>query len=267
MKKAAPAALALALALMLAACQRAPKTPEELIARTQAALAETPCTQVGCEMEMAMSIEMLGTEVGLKFNMQQTSDATAEPAALHSVADGTVELMGQSVPANSESYVVADGDGWAEYTLSDGAWSKATATQGDTVLAPTYPTQELAMEADVDCDGANAWRLTGVCPGADMAQSFGMVLDAGEATGLENVTADIVLYVDAKTWRPLREELTFRGMDEALASTLAMQENMAELTDLLGMGVTGSTAAMTIRFTSYEAGEAITLPEEAQNAA
>lgn len=267
------ATMATILAVVCCACAPKPETPEEVLAKMQAALTETPCGQAQMIMEMAMTLD--GGEYGkLEMSTKTTNEFTIsqEPISGYTTATVDVDYGGEKSQSFTENYSVIEDGVLVSYIHSDGIWLKASTGQTVEGLAksasPYIDATTVAIdETDKEYDGKEAICLTTQITGDGLQAALGGMLDglaqqggdlesAAETAGAIDysaLTCDACIYVDKETYLPLAEEMTFTGMSDVLNP----------LYEQMGMTVDVTSCNASAVFTSYEAQEEIKLPDGA----
>lgn len=267
------AGMALALALACCACSPEPETPEQVLEKMQAALAETPCGQAQMVMDMAMTLD--GGEYGkLDMSTKTTNDLkiSQDPISGYTTATVDVDYGGEKSQNFTENYAVVEDGELVSYIHSDGIWMKVSTGQTPEGLAktasPNVETATIAIDETVtEYEGKEVICLTSQITGDGLQEALGGMLDgiaqqggdlesAVEAAGAIDysaLTCNARIYLDKETYLPIAEEMTFSGMSDVLNP---LYEQMGMTVD-----VTSCTASAT--FLSYETQEEIKLPEGA----
>lgn len=267
------ACMALALAFTCCACSPEPETPEQVLEKMQAALAETPCGQA--QMVMDMTMTLAGGEYGtLDMSTKTTNDfkISQNPISGYTTATVDVDYGGEKSQSFTENYAVIENGELVSYIHSDGIWLKVTTGQTAEGLAksasPTIEASTVAIdEAVTEYGGKEVICLTSQITGDGLQAVLGSMLDnvaqqggdlgeAAETAGAIDysaLTCDARIYLDKETYLPIAEEMTFGGMSDVLNP---LYEQMG-----LSVDVTNCTASAS--FLSYEPQEEIKLPEEA----
>lgn len=283
--------LALAMVLMCCACTNtdtdpgttASTGPEELTAaqiadKMQEALTNSPCGKLETTMDMTYSIDA-GEAGKMEVSMTNKTETTIsqDPVSGYSVATVDMDLAGQNTQSVVESYSIYEGSEMVSYVNSSGIWMKVATGQtaedfAKTASSLTVDTSNLSIDETVtQWKGKNVitlkFELTGDALQATVdgvlgsMGNMGGVLDSAtevvDAVDYTKMKCTAVIYLDPETYLPLCEEQTFEGMTEV----------MAPVFDQLGITVEVPTFTATAVFVSYEAQEAVTLPEGAADKA
>ena len=282
-RKAAGLALVLAMVLALPGCGA--MTPEKLAAKVKQAVEENPYSQAEMEMIMETSVADPTTgiemDVGLQLNGQMR--VSYEPDTLYEKVELTIEMMGLRMPTEVEIYILPEGDKTVSYTNIAGSWlwsevdPSTQASDSISIAIWDLPPEQLAINEEVtELEGAPAACLTGQVTGEEIANAVGFLfnsmggsgqLDDGMLIGgdqdelddidWEKVSAQVTTYVDPETYLPLREEITFSGLEDALSDMLGGEEVSFSLEKM----------EMSVDYTSYEPVDPCVLPEGAKAAA
>lgn len=258
-------ALVLILALVLCGCGQEPETPETILEKMNAALAQTPCTRQEMTMDMTMTMDA-GADGAVEMAMSSSNVLTVslESLGAHSAVSATVTAAGTTSSSGAESYVLAEDGVLTSYTCTEGIWVKGPAEMTEVQLrsigAHTDLTEAALDETVTEWNGREAICLTAKIGGEAIGD---VVSGAISSLGLEDnadyaaLVCDVRLYLDASTYLPMAEEMTFTGMDTMLNA--AFEES--------GVSVTiGSCTASNV-FASFEPQSEITLPEGAAESA
>lgn len=281
MKKTFAAAAAALMLLALAGCQGKPKTAEELLERVSTALAKTPCTECTGEINMEMSMSMLGQSLGdLEMSREEHMYANTDPAICRSTATSTTVTDGTAETTESDAYILQEEGETVTYTLVDGSWFREVTPNASLGISSDLPTDDLAFDpaATETVNGATVYVLTGTMTGSDIGLDIASLFEGNEDVDLTAMNVDLKLYIDEKTCLPVRTEATLHGLDEMfrqyVESEMAKELEGLDGLDALGdldmsslLSIEVSDVVMNFDYLSYKPGEAITLPEEAKAAA
>lgn len=257
-------ALVLVLSLLCCGCG-APKTPEEVVERMNAALEKTPCSQMDSEVGFQMNMDMglLGSmEMDMQMAMAMTICQDPAGAKMEMVMD--LNMAGESMQTEAESYFVMEDGGLVNYTSSEGQWVKMAAEE-DFASMTAIDLNGAALTIDetiTEYEGTQVICLNMTVTGESVESVLGSAMQGSDAlAGLADIdwaalSCEGKLYVDAKTYLPVAEEMTISGMDTAMTPAFE------------GMGVTVEigTFEVSVRFRSYAPAAPIVLPEEAADA-
>ena len=290
-KKLFAVCLALAMVLMCCACTNtdtdpgttASTGPEELTAeqvadKMQEALINTPCGKLETIMDMTYSIDA-GESGKMEVSMTNKTETTIsqDPVSGYSVATVDMDIAGQNTQSVVESYSINEGSEMVTYVNSSGIWMKVPTGQtaedfAKTASSLTVDTSKLSIDETVtQWNGKSVialkFELTGDALQATVdgvlgsMGNMGGILDSTteviDAVDYTKMKCTVVIYLDSETYLPLYEEQTFEGMTEV----------MAPVFDQLGVTVEVPTFTATANFVSYEAQEAVVLPEGAADKA
>lgn len=276
-------ALVLAAGAALTLCGCGPMTPEKLAGKVKQATEKTPYSQAELDMtmEMSMAEASTGIEMDLGFQIGGQMQVSHNPDTVYEDLDCTIEIMGLRVPTSMEVYILQEGDKIATYTNTQGSWTRSESdtstqtTESASIALWDLPAEQLAIDEEVtELDGTPAVCLTGEVSGQDVAQAMGFLFNSLEESGglpdedmmleeapadidWEKVSAQVIAYVDSKTYLPLREEITLSGLEEALSIPQAEGSVSFSI----------QNTNMTVTYTSYEPVEPCVLPEGAKEAA
>lgn len=274
-------ALAAGAALVLSGC--GPMTPKKLAAKVEKAVEQTPYSQAELDMTLEMSLAepTTGIEMDVGFQIGGEMQVSYDPSTVYENLDCTIEIMGLRVPSSMEVYTLQEGDKLATYTNTAGSWTRsesdpaAQTSETASIALWDLPADQLTIDEEVtELDGTPAYCLTGTVSGQQLSQAMGFLFNSlGDTGGLpdqdmlledapadidwDQVSAQMVAYVDSNTYLPLREEITLSGLDEAM--DLPQTEGSVSLQI--------KNTRMTVTYTSYEPVSPCVLPEGAKEAA
>jgi hypothetical protein len=263
---------ALALVLALAGCGTAdkPKSASETADAMYAALAATPCTQMELDMNLDMRVSGAGVSaMALGMDLATSVTLCCDPVSSYALAAVDLDLEGQPIQTTAETYTVMEGGALVTYTCTGGIWTKTAAGQTPEALLESASAVQLDSaslrldETITEWDGVPAVCLVTTIAGPDMQDILGMLIQSAGSSSAEDldlsaVTCSARIYLNAETNLPIAEEIEISGMSHMMAAALGQADAEVE--------VTACTAAIT--FQSYEAQEAVVLPEgAAENAA
>lgn len=258
-------ALFLVLALMLCACGKAPETPEQILEKMNAALAENPCTRQEMTMEVDMTMDA-GADGSFAMSIASSNTMTVclEPLSALNVVTSTVTAEGATNTSSVESYTRLEDGEMTSYICNGGIWVKGTSELTEQDLRGLRVSTDLSGaaldETVTEWNGKSAICLTARMDGESLKQvvadSIG-ALGVGEAADYSALACDTRVYLDAQTYLPLAEEMTIIGMDTLLSAAF----------EGTGVGVTISSCTAATVFDSYEPQAEITLPEGAAESA
>ncbi len=262
------AVVLLTLVALCCSCGETPKSPAELVQEMQAALDETPCSQLELVTTMEFSVGMDGG-APMEMRTVTTSDTTVSEAPCASYTHTVNEsLFGATEDSTeSETYVITEENGPVSYTNYGGVWEK-TPMSGkaddlmDAVLvAKLEPEAAVLDEAVTQWEGRQAVCIEGTVNGDaleglldDTSGSLAAVGGDASAVDYAALSCRLRLYLEPETCLPMAAELHFEGMTEAMDAMFADT----------GVDVTVTKYAAEARFLSYEVQPAVTLPEGAQ---
>lgn len=273
--------LMLAMALVLCGCGKEEAAPEptetepvvlsaeEVAAKMQEAVKQTPCSEAQVTMDMTLSIEAEGVdpmEITTKTSTKTT--LCMDPLSSHSVVTVAMNEADAGMQTQTESYTVTEDGTLVTYTCADGVWVKTATEQTPEEFAKAIagvhvdPGHVSIDETVTQWNGKDAICLKSEMSGESLQSAVDGVLSNMEATLgdsaalLENadytkLSCSAVIYLDPVTYLPMAEELTFTGLGDVVASLFA------------DMGVTVDVPVYTANaeFLSYDVRPAITLPE------
>lgn len=272
-KRIMAACLALALAFTCCACSSKPKTPEQVLEKMHAALAETPCGQAQMVMDMAMTLDG-GAYGTLEMSTRTTSAFTISQSPISAYTTATVDVAyGEEKSQRfTENYAVMEEGQLVSYIHSDGVWLKLSTGQTAEGLAgatsPTVDASTVAIDETItEYNGKEVICLTSQVTGDAVQAALGGMLDniaqqggdleaAAETAGAIDYTAmtcDARIYLDKNTYLPIAEEMTFSGMEDVLNP----------LYEQMGITVAITSCTAFAEFSSYDAQEEIKLPDGA----
>lgn len=282
-RKLAGLALGLAAVAMLALSGCGAMTPEKLAGKMKQAVEKTPCSQVemGMTLDMTMAEAATGIEMDLGIQMDGQMRMSYDPDTIYENMEVTVEMMGFRVPANMEIYILQEEGKTVSYTNMADTWTRTELdafpqTDGSgTVAIWDLPAEQLSIDEEVtELEGTPAVCLNAEVTGEDVSQALGFLFGNLEGSGSlldegmlieggqgdidwTQIIAHVTVYVDPKTFLPIREELSIDGLDEAMSGLMGG--------DALSLNI--QNAELTVDYTSYEPVEPCVLPENAKKAA
>lgn len=239
LKKLIPIAAALALLLALSGCGDT-MTAETLAGKMAAALAENPMTQATAAMEFDMTMTFQDTTTEMSMAMTMDLKTSADPYAAYTQTEVTVDVMGTQTTETSQTYSLEENGSLVSYTHSD---SSDTWMRQDLGMSPAEMSaqnasynwltakapEELTLAKDTqNIDGKKVYVLSCILTGAEMQEalrSMGSLQDTLSSLGMSEVdltalSVPSILYVDAKTYLPVRMELQIDGMGEVLSGMM-----------------------------------------------
>lgn len=263
------AVLAVLLVVSLCACRRGaaePQTAESVLGQMQEAMQATPCTEAVAQASLPFTMEWMDLELDLTLTLRENMTASADPATLHTVSAARLEIpaLELTVPLDSETYVVPEGESLSRYWRTGTDWQKEAADVAAARIAADLPTENLTLDAEADLDGVPTFLVSGTLPGGALAERLSPLL-GGANTDLAALSADVTLYIDAASFLPVYEEFVIRNIDAAVLALL--RERMGEGEPAaLGIHLTVGDMTLTRAFTSYEPQQAITMPKKTDKA-
>lgn len=247
-------------------------TAAEIVGKMQEALTATPCSKLELVMNIAMSMDA-GESGKMDMTTKSTTQMTIsqDPVSSYSVATAEVGVAGETTTATTENYSVLEDGELVSYVSSNGIWMKVPTGQTPEDLTNTASSVAVDLSNVTVDQAVTEWngkkviclktQLTGDVVQNALGNILGSMGEAGGALGesaniLESVdytklTCNAIIYLDAETYLPVAEEMTFDGMNEVMAP---MYEGM-------GISVDVTSCVSTGIFLSYEAQPAVTLPE------
>lgn len=269
--------LGAAAVLVLSGCGA--MTPEKLAARVQQAMERTPYSQTETDLSLDMTLVDSATdiEMDLGLQIQGQTQTTYDPYTVYENLEMTVEMLGVRVPTAMEVYLLPEGEEMAAYTHTGDSWLRSSfgpVPQDFSLPILDLPARQLSLDQEgVQVNGTRAVCLRGVLTGEDVSQAVGQLFLGLEQNSLwgqdlfpqgeldqvpwEEVSAQIVLYIDPDSYLVLRQEVTIDGLEQALSGLV--QDS--------GVSFQVGTASMAIDYTSYQPAEPCVLPEGAKEAA
>lgn len=269
-----------AFVLVLACCSCSPKpeTPEQVIEKMQAAMTETPCSQVQMSMDMTMALD--AGELGVQeISTTVTNDMTVsqEPVSGYTVSSVDVSYGGEPIQTFTENYSIVEDGELVSYIYSSGVWMKIPTGQTVEELKESVSSINIDAgnavidESVTELDGKEVICLTTQLSGSSLENVLDGML---EGIGLDDPTmseaaetvssfdysalsCDTKIYLDKETYLPISEEMTFSGMSEM----------MAPLYSTLGITIDVTACTATASYLSYEQQEEISLPDGASEKA
>lgn len=261
--------IALVLVLALLCCGCAPKTPEEVVERMNAALAKTPCSQMETEMNFDMSMDMgaLGA-MEMEMDMLVAMRVCMDPAAVEMDMVMDMTVGEEQMQTEAKSYLVMEDDTLVNYTCSEGQWIKMAAEEDFASMTASMTGVDLTgTELTIDdtvteYEGVKVVCLDMQVSGENVEEMLNAATQGNDALASlgeidwSALSASGKLYVDAKTWLPVAQEMSIMGMDDALAGAFE------------GMGITLEIGDydVNVKFRNFEPQGPIELPAEAAGA-
>lgn len=261
-------ALILVLGLLCCGCG-APKTPEEVVERMNAALEKTPCSQMDSEVgfSMAMDMGMLGS---MEMDMQMAMAMTVcqDPVGVQMDLLMDISAAGESMQTEAKSYMVMEDGNLVSYTCSEGQWVKAVSAEDFASMTDSMNGMDLTGatmtidETITEFEGIKVICLNVAMTGESVEGVLDGMMQDNEAMDIlgdvdwSALSCEGKLYVDAKTYLPVAEIMTVSGMDTAMSSAF----------EGLGVTVEIGTFDVSARFRNYEPVGPIVVPEEAADA-
>lgn len=278
--KKAGLALALAATAMLVLSGCGTMTPEKLAGKIKQAVEKTPYSQAELDMTMDISMSEPTTGAAMDMGVQATGQmrVSYDPQTVYENLEFTIEMLGLQVPMSMEVYAFQEGDKVVSYANMDDTWTRSEVdaasqtAENVSVAIWNLPAEQLAINEDVtELDGTPVLCLTADITGKDVAQTVNLLFNSLEESGgllsedqenletldWDKISAQVVTYVDSKTYLPLREEVTLSGLDEAMTSQL----------EGTNVSLSIQNTSVTVNYTSYEPVEPCVLPEGAEEAA
>lgn len=279
-RKKAGFALALAAAAMLVLSGCGTMTPEKLAGKIKQAVEKTPYSQAELDMMMDISMTEPTTGAAMDMGVEATGQmrVSYDPKTVYENLEVTIEMLGLQLPMNMEVYIFQEGDKVVSYANMDDTWTRSETdassqtVENVSVAIWNLPAEQLAIDEEVtELEGTPALCLTADITGKDVAQAVNFLFNSLEESGgllsedqqnlesldWEKISAQVVTYVDSKTYLPLREEVSLSGLDEAMASQL----------EGTNVSLRIQNPSVTVNYTSYEPVEPCVLPEGAEQAA
>ena len=243
-------------ALTLAACRDGADDPAVLLQKAEAAMEATPCSHAVLEVTMELTLD------GADAVTVNTNDITVsrQPVSSRILTDTAVTVGDTVTHTTAQAYSVPMGQMLTTYVESDGIWLSAPGAEqlsmSLSASALTADTGTLALDESVTVWEDRPVRcLTTHMGGEQLQQLLSGVLgtpqDGGAAVSGEEIGCDARILLDAETYLPIREEMTFTGMSEALAPLYP------------DGSLTVHRCTAVDRFVSYGPQDAVQLPEGA----
>lgn len=271
-------ALAINLALLCTGCASAPKeTPEQAVEKLQAALKETPCTQMETALDMSAALDI--PEIGaVDMSMKLTANHTMqrEPVANHTVTTAELTILGESITSTEETYTVTEDGVPVLYGSSDGMWLRLDSAPSEALTQVNsdiyFDTATLAFDETItEYHGVKALCLTTKLGGDNLKATLGTAFlemvegntspeeasDTMASIDWNEISCDSRIYLNAETYLPVSQELSITGMDAALNTAF---KELGTVT-----GVHNFTAIIT--YTSYETAQTVAVPEDVREKA
>ena len=213
---------AVALVSVLGGCRGKAVDPAALLQEAEAAMETTPCSHAVLEVTMELTID------GVDATTVNTNDITVSRTPVSSciLTDTAVTVNGSTTHTTAQAYSVPVGQILTTYVESDGVWLAASGMEelGMSLSASslTADTETLALDRSVTAwEGRPVRCLTTRMSGEQLQQLlsgvFGAAGEGEAAVSGGGVVCDARILLDAETLLPIREEMTFTGMSEALA--------------------------------------------------
>lgn len=261
--------IALVLVLALLCCGCAPRTPEELVERMNAAMAKTPCSQMESEVNFDMTMDMgvLGAmEMDMRMLMAMTVCQDPMGIEMDMLLDMTV--ADEQLQTEAKSYLVMEDGALVNYTCSEDQWVKMTAEEDFAAMTESMDGIDLTGatltmdEALTEYEGVKVYGLNVVITGDSVENVLGSAMQGSDTLGTlgdidwSALSCEGKIYVDAKTYLPVAQEMTITGMDTAMAAAF----------EATGVTVEIGEFAVNAWFRNFEPQSAIELPAEAAGA-
>lgn len=274
MKRFLSVCLAAVIAVSCCACSPEPETPEQAVEKMRAALLESPCGHAQMVMEMRMTLDA-GEPGALEMAVKTANDikVAQEPVSGCTTATVDVDYGGEKSRTVTENYSVVEDGELVSYLHSNGVWMKVSTGRtpeefARSAASVSVDASNVAIDETVtEYEGKKALCLTTEITGEALQAALGGLLESlGQQNDALTAAADIDyaaltcsarIYLEQETYLPIAEEMTFSGMSEVLAPLYAQMGLKAEVASC-----TASAA-----FLSYEAQEAVELPEGAEEKA
>lgn len=192
-------------------------------------------------MDAALYANLGGTAQSgssMKLTVDMDMDLSSEPYSASGKMTTTLSLAGSEYREGSELYLVPEDDGYATYTSSSGNWYRTVSEAGSAdVLANGDFQAELAelgqdaltlSKERVQVREQDCWRIDAVLTGemletlvdSSMINGSGIGLDA-DSIDWSDSTATYTIYINAKTYLPVRVEVDMSGMEGMFNSLFA----------------------------------------------
>lgn len=226
---------------------------------------------VSMEGEMELTMSLMAQSVDMK--MDYKTETTTNPTAVHMIMTMDMSSLGGE-SQEIETYTVKEGDEFVSYANSGDGWTKTEADSPESIGAPDasaymedVASYELLGEEEINGETALHYsgridqdKLADVLSSSGAMDAFGdMGIDGNDPDMFKNL-GDIVLevWVSEDSSLPVRYRMDM---------TEIMNNLFAKMFESLGVQMTVSNVVMVFDVTGYNNVPAITVPEEALNAA
>lgn len=266
-----------------AAAEKAP-TAESLLKGYQEKVQSAEGMKADVDMDLQMKVSVFGMEESIKMGGTMNVESSGENA--YAKADFTMESSEGTETAQTEIYVMKEGDKFVEYQCTDGEWTKTSvdgAGQIDGLIKNKYvgdPAKftmettdtEYVLKGTVSIKEAMESMPEGMFD--EMMASMGSEMTEDMLANISDVPVEYHFDKKTRDLKSMSMDMT-AAMQELFA--VAMQDAMAELGDMEGMegmedfdmstlfNFEVGALKLNVKNIVYEA-VTITLPEEAKNA-
>ena len=267
MKKLMAVCLTLILILGLCSCDKAPSTPQEVLAASM----EKMMNMNSAEFSMDMTLGMEAEGVAMPMTITGQGEMLMDPQILHMAMDMDMLIIQMSMEMyttledeNATTYVGVDmGQGmqWVQQQMEmpkNPALSTLEALQMITDLREAPETQTV--------DGVEVIRYDGVITGESVQKALeglDVTGELDEAMGenpFENLYPSLGMQV---TYYIEKESLMIREVTMDMTELMAAMMEVPEMAD---SGIGFSQVSVSMRYSGFDTVESIVIPEEALNA-
>lgn len=260
---------AFALALVLSGCQKA-TTPERLLGEMAAHMAKMESCTMNMQMDMNIAASIEGFDMDMNMGMDMDMEATTEPARVHGSGKLSMDIMGQNMDMDMETYTLQEDGKNLSYVKIYDSWVKQeTEDMTATMEAYTFKdiqelsqSLELAGETQTEND-KECYVLSGNISGDAIKGMLDTVLSNMSSSGLDMDTdvfastrLDYRLFIDKEGKYPVKMTMDLKDLMES-----AMNASQDEVDFTCG------GCDFTYSFTGFNTVASIELPDEARDSA
>ena len=256
----------------------------KMVEATSGKMMTQATTTMDLELDMTMSQTGRSMDMGMDIHYLMDMKMQADPYRLYGdiTMDMAMDVMGQSMEQtlNSRTYMeLADGKAVSYvYDETTGIWQKTEVDVMDSVTAgmdygflkDMIP--EITMDEEIQTlNGTEVYVLRMTITGAQMQNAMGGAVDMESMLGQAGLNGELdfsvmsvptVMYVDAKTYLPVKMEMEIMGMGEVMKS---MMGQMVGAMDGMGLDISIPVCKVVYENIGFDPVEVPEVPAEARN--
>lgn len=274
-KPAAILATTISVVLLFTGCGK--MTANELAVKTAAALISHPVTAVQVAADLDLKMDAMGVSTVLGMDLGVDAKFSQEPYRQFTETTMKMNILSMEISEKNQSYTHLEDGKKVTYAHQDSldAWLRHEAEpEDDSVQSAQKNFQDLIKKKALSdfvladqtqqLDGREVYVLSCTFTGDEirsLADDFDELEDRFDGVDLSTLSVPVVSYIDVKSFLPVKMEMEFQGLNEALAD--AVKKSLDLDMESLKMNVEVTAVKVVCNSFSYDPVDVPEVPQEA----